>query len=65
MKVQYDEGVESLVISACGVIATRGEAVEVPDEIGKQLVVQGWVEVGKSKSKKPVVESVESTKENN
>jgi hypothetical protein len=49
MKVQYDEGPDALNVPACGVIAQRGEAVDVPDEIGKSLIEQGWKQAGKSK----------------
>jgi hypothetical protein len=52
MKVQYDEGPESQLIRHAGVIAERGQAVEVPDDIGKQLLTQGWSQVGKSTPKK-------------
>jgi hypothetical protein len=48
MKVQYDEGPDALNVPACGVIAQRGEAVDVPDEIGESLIEQGWKQVGKS-----------------
>jgi hypothetical protein len=58
MKVQFNEGPESLLISACGVIAQRGESVEVPEEIGKQLIEQGWSQSGKSKPEpKPTKET--------
>jgi hypothetical protein len=52
MKVQYEEGPESLLIARAGVVAERGQAVEVPDEIGKLLLTQGWSQVGKSTPKK-------------
>lgn len=51
MKVRYSDGPESLVIAAIGVEVKRGEAVEVPSEVGEALVDQGWSEV-KSTSKK-------------
>jgi hypothetical protein len=50
VKVRYTDGPDSLVIAAIGVEAKRGEAVEVPTEIGESLVEQGWSEV-KSTSK--------------
>lgn len=42
MKVRYEEGPDALVIAAIGVEAKRGEAVEVPTEVGELLVDQGW-----------------------
>lgn len=49
MKVQYEEGPDSLLIAECGVIAERGEVVEVPNEIGKKLIDQGvFKQVGKT-----------------
>jgi hypothetical protein len=51
MKVRYEEGPESLLIAEVGVQAERGEAVEVPNEVGEKLVSQGWTEV-KTNSKK-------------
>lgn len=51
MKVKFSEGPDALNIPACGVIAERGKEVEVPDEIGKSLITQGWSEVGKSSPK--------------
>jgi hypothetical protein len=49
MKVKYTEGSDALTITACGVIAERDKPVEVPAEIGKQLINQGWVEVSPAK----------------
>lgn len=51
MKVRYEEGPDSLLIADIGVQADRGEAVEVPKEVGEKLVEQGWTEV-KTNSKK-------------
>ena len=45
MKVRYTEGPESLLIAEVGVEVERGDAVEVPSEVGKKLVDQGWTEV--------------------
>lgn len=52
MKVRYTDGPDSLVIAAIGVEAKRGEAVEVPTEIGESLVEQGWSEVKSTAKKK-------------
>lgn len=52
MKVRYKEGPDALVIATVGVKAERGEAVEVPNEIGEQLVAQGWDEVKSTAKKK-------------
>lgn len=51
MKVKFEEGPEALNIPACGVIAERGKEVDVPDDIGKKLLDQGWSEAGKSTPK--------------
>jgi hypothetical protein len=42
MKVRYSDGPESLLIAEIGVQVDRGDAVEVPNEIGEKLVDQGW-----------------------
>ena len=52
MKVRYTEGPDELVIAAIGVKAKRGEAVEVPNEIGKSLIEQGWENVKSTPKKK-------------
>lgn len=52
MKVRYSEGPDELVIAAIGVKAERGQAVEVPTEIGEVLVEQGWDEVKSTAKKK-------------
>lgn len=52
MKVRYTEGPDALELADAGVIAERGEAVEVPDEVGERLLEQGFEEVGKSKGRK-------------
>lgn len=52
MKVLYEEGTDALTIPAAGVTAQRGEAVEVPSDIGKQLIEQGpWVRADKPEKK--------------
>ncbi len=50
MKVRYEDGPESLLIAEVGVQVERGEAVEVPTEVGEKLVDQGW-EAAKSNAK--------------
>lgn len=55
MKVLYEEGPRALMVPAAGgVTARRGEAIDVPDEIGKQLLAQGWKQADKS-AVKPAV----------
>lgn len=49
MKVRYDEGPDEVEIAELRLIVGRGEAVEVPTELGKQLVKQGWEEAKQSK----------------
>lgn len=56
MKVRYTEGPDALVIAKIGVKAERGEAVEVPTEIGETLVEQGWDAVKSTSSKKKETE---------
>lgn len=51
MKVLYEDGPDSLLIAEVGVIAERGEAVEVPTEVGEKLVEQGWTSTSKSTPK--------------
>jgi len=51
MKVKFTEGPEALNVPAAGVVAERDQAVEVPDEIGKNLIKQGWVEAGSTAKK--------------
>lgn len=46
MRVQYPEGPRSLTIAAIGITAQRGEPVEVPDDVGEQLLRQGWQKAG-------------------
>lgn len=42
MKVRYTEGPESRVIPAARAVAERGEWVDLPDELAKGLLAQGW-----------------------
>lgn len=42
MFVKYTEGPDEVEIPATGDVVKRGAPVEVRDEIGKQLIVQGW-----------------------
>lgn len=52
MKVCYSEGPDALTVPAAGVVAQRGQAVDVPAEVGKQLLEQGWEKADKAASKK-------------
>lgn len=52
MKVRYEDGPESLLIAEVGVQVERGEAVEVPDEVGEKLVEQGWTAAKSTPKKK-------------
>lgn len=52
MKVRYNEGPDSLLVAEVGVKAERGEAIEVPNEVGEKLVEQGWDAVKTNNSKK-------------
>jgi len=56
MQIRYSEGPLSVSVPALNREIKRGEVVTVPDDLGKQLVVQGWEQV-KSKTT--------SVKENN
>lgn len=56
MKVRYKEGPDALVVAVVGVKAERGEAVEVPTEIGEKLVEQGWEASKSSTAKKKEAE---------
>lgn len=51
MKVKFTSGPDALNVPAAGVIAERDKVVEVPDEIGKKLIEQGWVEAGSTNKK--------------
>lgn len=44
MKVKYLGPSPSVILAATGQECFRGEASDVPDEIGVQLVEQGWKE---------------------
>lgn len=52
MKVRYEDGPESLLIAEVGVQVERGEAVEVPDEVGEKLIDQGWTTTKSTPKKK-------------
>lgn len=52
MKVRYNEGSDALTVPAAGVVAQRGQVVEVPAEVGKQLLDQGWEKADKAADKK-------------
>lgn len=49
MKVTHDQS-RALELTRLGLVAEPGEAIEVDDDVGKQLVAQGWTEVTATKS---------------
>lgn len=49
MKVKFEEGSAALTVPGVGRVE-RGDAVEVEDAQGKQLVNQGWQAVGPAPS---------------
>jgi hypothetical protein len=49
MKVRYSEGLAEVTVEGVSEPVKRGETVEVDDEVGKQLVKQGWEESGHHK----------------
>lgn len=42
MNVTYDGPHEAVTVLALGRQVKRGEAIDVPDDLGAQLVDQGW-----------------------
>jgi hypothetical protein len=54
MKVKYEHGLAEVVVVGVGPVP-RNQEVEVPDDLGRVLVTQGWVEVN------PVAASSQST----
>ena len=61
MKVKYAEGSVALAVPVVGRVE-RGETVEVPDEMGRQLVNQGWQEI-KPASSSPATAATKPKKE--
>lgn len=55
MKVTYEGPQEGVVILSTGQTVARGETVEVPADVGRQLVAQGWTKPtpAKKAAKKP------------
>jgi hypothetical protein len=51
MKVKYEGGSAAVTVDRVGRVE-RGSTIEVDDQVGKQLVEQGWKKVGSSTSKK-------------
>jgi len=49
MKVKFTEGPTALTVDEVGRVE-RGKTVEVSEELGKQLLEQGWSRVGAKKS---------------
>lgn len=47
MKVKYDEGLAEVTVEGVSEPVKRGEAVEVDEAVGTQLLKQGWTEVGR------------------
>jgi len=56
MRVVYPGPIDAVEIAATGQIVRCGETVEVPDDIGKSLVSQGWGKQAKKKAEPEVVE---------
>ncbi len=58
MRVRFAEGEDELQLEVEGqrLSVKRGEAVDVPNEVGKRLLEQGWEE---AKQSKPGVKSEE------
>jgi hypothetical protein len=42
MKVKYPGPIDEVILDEIGVSVRAGESVEVPNEIGDQLIEQGW-----------------------
>lgn len=42
MRVKFTEGPDALEIAELRQVVQRGEAVDVPNEVGKKLIDQGW-----------------------
>lgn len=61
MKVKYSEGLAEVTVEGVTEPVKRGEDVEVPDAVGKQLCKQGWVEVGSHKTHKKVAAKTPTT----
>ncbi|HTU15637.1 MAG TPA: E3 binding domain-containing protein [Solirubrobacterales bacterium] len=63
MEVQFNEGPESLSIPLLGVIAKRGEPINVPDSVGTNLLDQGWVKAGGTPSPEPSPAAIKKAEE--
>jgi len=50
MKVKYSEGLAEVTVEGVAEPVKRGDAVEVDDKVGKQLLKQGWQEVSHHKT---------------
>jgi hypothetical protein len=62
MKVQFDDGPAARDIAATGQTVKRGEPADVPDDVGKQLLEQGWVEPGTRKPARTVAATPDPVK---
>lgn len=53
MKLRYPGPYPSVEIPAAGLVARRGETVEVPDDLAASLVRQGWEKVPARRRRNP------------
>ena len=64
MQIVYSIGAKSCVLEG-GIVANRGEPVEVSDELGAALIARGdMFELYKTKKKRPAAEKEEVTNGN-
>lgn len=56
MRVKYEAGAAALDVVAIGETVERGKEIEVDDDLGKQLLAQGWVEVRPKPPTQPLKE---------
>jgi hypothetical protein len=42
MKVTYNGPIDEVVVDATGDVVRAGQSIEVPNDIGDQLIEQGW-----------------------
>ena len=52
MYVKYEDGPAELEVPSLGISAERGFAIPVPQDVGKQLIAQGWL-LSKASEVKP------------
>lgn len=53
MKVKYEDGPLRRDIPLLGISCERGEEIDVPTKVGKQLIEQGWIGDDSGGSKSP------------